>query len=153
VKSQHNAEMKLVLPLYLYFGFFLNENISIFWPQFKSKSSLFVPFSNPITSLSLHSLKNVDETITNVDETAAYNYTEIPQHKKGFILARLASWIIKKIVLARTQDSSNLKVSVSAESNSDILLGRVNHIELKFDTIRYGQLYCSGGGRIVLEGF
>lgn len=41
---------------------------------------------------------------------------------------------------------------MDAVSNQDILRGRVNKIELQFDSISYGQLQVSGGGQLLLQG-
>lgn len=76
----------------------------------------------------------------------------VQEVQKPVLFARIVSWIIRKIVEARCRYTSGLICSVDAKSNSDILRGRVNNIELQFDSLCYGQLYISGGGRINLQG-
>lgn len=68
------------------------------------------------------------------------------------IFARFVSWILRRLVETRTEYVSGLEVNVLSNSNRDILRGRVDTLELKFDKIAYGQLFVSGGGRLILQG-
>lgn len=68
------------------------------------------------------------------------------------IFARFVSWILRRLVETRTEFVSGLEVNVLSNSNRDILRGRVDTLELKFDKIAYGQLFVSGGGRLILQG-
>ena len=72
--------------------------------------------------------------------------------KSRVLLARLVAWILHKVVKSQTRQTTGLLVQVDAASNRDILRGRVNNIELLFDTIAYGQLCISGGGRLNIQG-
>jgi len=68
------------------------------------------------------------------------------------VLARFVSWILKKIVQAKTKFVEGLVVSISA-SNRQILRGKVDTVEMKFDKIALGQqIEITGGGRLIIQG-
>jgi hypothetical protein len=71
--------------------------------------------------------------------------------RKQVMLARIVSWILRKVVQSQTQSNDGLQVHVDAHSNQEILRGRVNKIELSFNSIAYGQLFISGGGQLTLQ--
>ena len=81
-------------------------------------------------------------------------FGDVHEHKitRKPIFAHFISWILRRLVETRTQFVSGLEVNVLSPSNRDILRGRVNTLELKFDKIAYGQLFVSGGGRLILQG-
>lgn len=81
-------------------------------------------------------------------------FGDVHEHKitRKPIFAHFVSWILRRLVETRTQFVSGLEVNVLSHSNRDILRGRVNTLELKFDKIAYGQLFVSGGGRLILQG-
>jgi hypothetical protein len=68
------------------------------------------------------------------------------------ISARLVSWILKKLVQARTTYTTGLEIKVRADSNRHLLSGEVGEVEMKFDSIAFGQLFVTGGGTLVIEG-
>ena len=81
-------------------------------------------------------------------------FGDVNEHKitRKPIFAHFVSWILRRLVETRTQFVSGLEVNVLSHSNRDILRGRVDTLELKFDKIAYGQLFVSGGGRLILQG-
>lgn len=66
--------------------------------------------------------------------------TEKHRLAKKPMFAHFVSWILKKLVFTRTQFVSGLEVHVLSPSNRDILRGRVDTLELKFDKVAYGQV-------------
>lgn len=81
-------------------------------------------------------------------------FGDVDEHKitRKPIFAHFVSWILRRLVETRTQFVSGLEVNVLSPSNRDILRGRVNTLEVKFDKIAYGQIFVSGGGRLILQG-
>lgn len=45
-----------------------------------------------------------------------------------------------------------LTVKVAANSSIDVLRGKVGRVDVGFQKICFHQLYCSGGGRLTIEG-
>lgn len=120
--------------------------------SFDAKAPL-VPNSNtPFPTMEVSSASGglSEGNMESITPTLPQSQPQVAQ--KPVLLARAVSWIIRKIVQARCRYTSGLTCSVDAKSNSDILRGRVNNIELQFDSLCYGQLYISGGGRISLQG-
>lgn len=80
----------------------------------------------------------------------------ISKSNEGFrptvALARAVSWILRRIVTLKTQFVSGLDINVSAKSNRDVLTGKLDSIEMKFDKIAFNQLFVSGGGKIIVKG-
>jgi len=72
--------------------------------------------------------------------------------KKPVVLARFVSWILKKIVQAKTKFVEGLEVSIGSASNRQILRGKVDTVEMKFDKIAFGQIFVTGGGRLIIQG-
>jgi hypothetical protein len=72
---------------------------------------------------------------------SAFGDTEKHRLAKRPMFAHFVSWILKKLVFTRTQFVSGLEVHVLSPSNRDILRGRVDTLELKFDKLAYGQVY------------
>ena len=93
---------------------------------------------------------SIDEPISKL-KTEMSSIAAVPK-KSRVLLARLVAWILHKVVKSQTRQTTGLLVQVDAASNRDILRGRVNNIELLFDTIAYGQLCISGGGRLNIQG-
>jgi hypothetical protein len=76
----------------------------------------------------------------------------LPKVDNKPLFARLVSWVVKRLVETRTQFVSGLSVDVLSNSNRDIIRGRVDTLEMKFDKIAFGQFFVSGGGRLILRG-
>lgn len=74
------------------------------------------------------------------------------KNRKPVLIARLVSWILKKLVESRLQSHSGLELNVISDSNKAVMRGKVDTIELKFDRLEFGQVFVSGGGRVILEG-
>lgn len=66
--------------------------------------------------------------------------------------AKFVSWILRKVVEARTQYISGLDLTVLSESNRHILMGKVSTVDMKFERIVFGPILVSGGGRLILRG-
>ena len=66
--------------------------------------------------------------------------------------ARLVSWILRKVVESNIESETGLQVNMMSESNIEIIKGRVDTLEVKFDKISCSQIRVSGGGRIMLQG-
>lgn len=71
---------------------------------------------------------------------------------RAVLTARLVSWILKRIIHSRTTYATGLDVEIHADSNRHLLAGYVNTVELRFDSIAFGQLFVTGGGKLVIEG-
>ena len=71
---------------------------------------------------------------------------------KPVLAARFVSWILRKVIEARTNFVSGLEVTVLSESNRRIFMGKVSAVEMKFDRIAFGSLLITGGGKIMIEG-
>ena len=71
---------------------------------------------------------------------------------RAVLTARLVSWILKRIIHSRTTYATGLNVEVHAHSNRHLLAGYINTVELRFDSIAFGQLFVTGGGKLVIEG-
>lgn len=69
--------------------------------------------------------------------------------KRKPILSRFVSWILRRVVQSSSQFVSGLKIDVAANSNFDIIRGRVKSVQLKFDKICFGQLYVTGGTKYI----
>ena len=87
----------------------------------------------------------------NDDSNSNSNNDSQKEAKKPMVLARFVSWILKKIVQAKTKFVEGLEVSISA-SNRQILRGKVDTVEMKFDKIAFGQIFVTGGGRLIIQG-
>ena len=72
--------------------------------------------------------------------------------KRPVLLARFVSWILKKVVQAKTKFVEGLEISIGCASNRQILRGKVDTVELKFDKIAFGQIFVTGGGRLIIQG-
>jgi hypothetical protein len=79
-----------------------------------------------------------DSSISTRD--TVFGDTEKHRLAKRPMFAHFVSWILKKLVFTRTQFVSGLEVHVLSPSNRDILRGRVDTLELKFDKVAYGQV-------------
>ena len=71
---------------------------------------------------------------------------------KPVFLARIVSWILKKIVKAHTQYATGLEINVQSTKNRYIMRGKVDTLELKFDKISFCNIFVSGGGRLIIKG-
>ena len=79
------------------------------------------------------------------------NLKESKKHKQKF-LGRIVAWFIRKIVVARTDYIQGLELNVWANRNWDILRGKIDTLEMKFDKISFCKIFVSGGGRLIIKG-
>jgi len=77
---------------------------------------------------------------------------QLDNSKKPLLLARLLSWMLKRIVIDKTQDVRGLHLNVLASSNRNMMRGQLDTIEMKFDKIAYQNFFVSGGGRLIIKG-
>jgi len=67
------------------------------------------------------------------------------------VFARFVSWLLRRFVAEKTQYVSGLEVHVLTPSNTKLIRGKIDALELKFDKMIFAQLFVSGGGRIILK--
>lgn len=79
------------------------------------------------------------------------NLKESKKHKQKF-LGRIVAWFIRKIVVARSDYIQGLELNVWANRNLDILRGKIDTLEMKFDKISFCKIFVSGGGRLIIKG-
>jgi len=95
-------------------------------------------------------------TIGPFDAFDINNTSSIPlqqqQQQQPVLMARLIAWVLKRVVLANTQLAKGVKVDVKSASNRQLVRGKVESLELTWDKIAFGQLYVTGGGRLLIEG-
>jgi hypothetical protein len=72
--------------------------------------------------------------------------------KKPLLLARFLSWMLKRIVISKTEDIRGLDMNVLATSNRNVMRGQFDTIEMKFDKIAYQNFFVSGGGKLIIKG-
>lgn len=72
--------------------------------------------------------------------------------KSPLFLARLLSWMLKRIVMTKTEDIRGLDMNVLATSNRNVMRGQFDTIEMKFDKIAYQNFFVSGGGKLIIKG-
>jgi hypothetical protein len=66
--------------------------------------------------------------------------------------ARAISWILRRIVFLKTEIVTDMKITVEAENNRELLAGRIPSCELTFGQIQLAdKLYVSGGGRVQIK--
>lgn len=116
---------------------------------FSQKSSSLLKPASSISSLvcQLQMDNERNERISSIIPPLTYSlYGDIKDHqiKKKPIFGHFVSWIVKRLVEAKTQSVTGLEVNVLSPNNRDILRGKVNTLELKFDSLVYGQLFVSG---------
>lgn len=86
---------------------------------------------------------------------SSFKELDLMRENKKFrpvFLARIVSWILKKIVRSNTQYVTGLEINVQSNKNRYILRGKVDTLELKFDTISFCNIFVSGGGRLIIKG-
>lgn len=71
---------------------------------------------------------------------------------RPLITARIVSWALHKIITLRTDVVQGLDIKIASRSNYDVLRGRLDTIDMKFDKISFAQLHVSGGGRFIIKG-
>eukprot|EP01038_Epipyxis_sp_PR26KG_P003955 gene3955-5672_t len=100
---------------------------------------------------------NQENELTQNQTSIFQSFTEFeqlrlrPETKRGGMIGKFVSWIIRKVVVSSTQYVTGLEVNVLSP-NHDIVRGKVDTIELKFDKVSFFQLFVSGGGRLMLKG-
>ena len=67
------------------------------------------------------------------------------------VFARFVAWLLRRFVAAKTQYVSGLEINVLTPSNTKLIRGKIDALELKFDKMIFAQLFVSGGGRIILK--
>mmetsp|Transcript_18367 Transcript_18367/g.30778 ORF Transcript_18367/g.30778 Transcript_18367/m.30778 type:complete len:398 (-) Transcript_18367:338-1531(-) len=115
-------------------------------------SSLLGPIEAPIQhvvtqsrfSESLYSYENTFRKVKDVQVRAE-------QKLKRPLFARVVAWILSRLVRKSTSSLNGLEMHVIADSNHDILRGKLDTIELKFDKVNYAQFFVSGGGRLIIK--
>lgn len=68
------------------------------------------------------------------------------------LLARLTAWALRKIVRTHTENLNGLDLRVQAKSNQDVIRGKLEAIDMKFEKLSFQGLHVSGGGRLLLKG-
>ena len=74
----------------------------------------------------------------------------IPSAGKQVRLARVVAWLLRRLVILKTEAVSGLSLIIEAGRNRELLQGRVSRLEMSFERIEFGQLLVSGGGRLVI---
>jgi len=68
------------------------------------------------------------------------------------VMAKTVEWLIKNFIQKSSQFVAGLDVHVSSKTNRNIILGQVDSLEIKFDKIAYGQIWCTAGGSLIFKG-
>lgn len=76
---------------------------------------------------------------------------ESKKHKQKF-LGRVVAWFIRKLIVSRTEYVQGLEVNVWADRNLDVLRGKIDTLEMKFNKISFCKIFVSGGGRLIIKG-
>ena len=91
-----------------------------------------------------------DETADNENDDPAIVELSRDSAASNKILARAITWIIRRVILLRTEYVSGLAVRVM-DSNRNLIQGKVNKLEMSFDAMHYKDIRVSGG-KLVIEG-
>jgi hypothetical protein len=137
-----------------------NNNFSL--NRNKKKISEDIHSSSSSSSSSNSNNNNDRKRNINQDNEYISNYTTPLQpfeeiqpdknSKKPLLLARFLSWMLKRIVLTKTEDIRGLDMNVLATSNRNVMRGQFDTIEMKFDKIAYQNFFVSGGGKLIIKG-
>lgn len=71
---------------------------------------------------------------------------------KQKILGRIISWVLSKIIVSRSEYVTGLELNIWSQRNLDILRGKIDAMEMKFDKICFCKIFVSGGGRFLIKG-
>ena len=108
---------------------FFNSIEDTIWPLFKGSN---------VTAY--------EESFTKLDEV-----DQDMRRAHPVLFGRILAAALMRIVRRRTDEVSGLQIKVIAGSNHDIVRGKVDTIEMKFDKISYAQVHVSGGGKVVVK--
>lgn len=101
-------------------------------------------------------LVDLRETSNSTLSLGDYSFKELDDKRKApfkpLFIARVITWALRKLVRSRTEYVQGLDIEVSSSSNRQLIRGKVDTIDMKFDKISYANLYVSGGGRIIVKG-
>ena len=67
---------------------------------------------------------------------------------EGPLLSRTASWLLSKVVRSQVHRITGLSISVKSKSNTDVMRGQFESINVTFDELHSDELDVSGGGNI-----
>ena len=84
-----------------------------------------------------------------VDDPAIDEMT-IDSAQADKVVARIITWIIRRIIIIRTKYVSGLAVRVM-DTNRNLLSGKVNKLEMSFDAMHYREIRVSGG-KLIIQG-
>lgn len=72
--------------------------------------------------------------------------------KKPVLTARIIAWTLKRIIILKTALVTNIAVTVKSPNNRQLILGKLQRVDLSFDKIALSDaLFVSGGGKVTIN--
>jgi len=87
------------------------------------------------------------------DGSSGDDAIESPTRRKSVRTARILGWLLKRLVVVKTQLVTGLSIIVSSRNNRELLAGRLERVDMSFDQIALGDnMFVSGGGKLSITG-